>query len=160
MEAWHDFFVAEAGASAALLGLLFVAISLNLTKIIEHKVLPNRAIVALLMLLAILVISSLLLIPEQTNMSAGVTVLIPSALLWMRGTRLDIRSTRHGEPEYRWWLIFHVFCFEISVLPYVVGAIMLLTGGAHPLAWVAAGMIFSFGTVVMDSWILLVEINR
>jgi len=33
--AWANFFVAEVGASAALVGLLFVAVSINLTKIIE-----------------------------------------------------------------------------------------------------------------------------
>jgi hypothetical protein len=34
---WENFFVAEAGASAALLGLLFVAVSISLAKVLEYK---------------------------------------------------------------------------------------------------------------------------
>ena len=32
---WHDFFVAEAGASAALTGLIFVGLSINLDRLIN-----------------------------------------------------------------------------------------------------------------------------
>lgn len=41
---WHDFCVAFAGASGALLGLAFVAISFNLDAIIADKLLPGRAV--------------------------------------------------------------------------------------------------------------------
>jgi hypothetical protein len=36
-DGWGQLFLAEAGASAALAGLLFVAISINLTKILEVR---------------------------------------------------------------------------------------------------------------------------
>ena len=43
MEAWTDFFVAEVGAAAALAGLLVVAISINIAKIMGFPLLPGRA---------------------------------------------------------------------------------------------------------------------
>ncbi len=39
---WHDFFVAQVGAAAALTGLLFVALSLNITRILQYAWLPAR----------------------------------------------------------------------------------------------------------------------
>lgn len=64
MPSWESFFTAEVGASAALAGLIFVGVSINLTRIISLPGLPNRALLTLCLLLAILVISSLMLIPE------------------------------------------------------------------------------------------------
>ena len=40
---WESLFVAEAGASAALAGLLFVALSINLERILKGIGLPGRA---------------------------------------------------------------------------------------------------------------------
>jgi len=37
IEEWHDFYLAVAGASAALLGLLFVGISINLSAITAQE---------------------------------------------------------------------------------------------------------------------------
>ena len=40
---WESLFVAEAGASAALAGLLVVALSINLERILKGSGLPGRA---------------------------------------------------------------------------------------------------------------------
>ena len=55
---WESLFVAEAGASAALAGLLFVALSINLERILKGSGLPGRAGEAIVLLLTVLVVST------------------------------------------------------------------------------------------------------
>jgi hypothetical protein len=58
MTGWENFFVGELGASSALAGLVFVGISINLTKILASPLLPSRALEALVALLAVLFVST------------------------------------------------------------------------------------------------------
>ena len=63
---WHDFFLATAGASAALLGLLFVGVSINLGTIAaaERADLRTRAAQAFSNLVFVVMIALVMLIPD------------------------------------------------------------------------------------------------
>ncbi len=65
LDSWHDFYIAAASASAALLGLLFVGVSINLAAITgdERLDLRTRADLAFSNLLYLLGISLITLIP-------------------------------------------------------------------------------------------------
>ena len=65
MSGWESFFVAQVGASAAVAGLVFVGVSINLDKILKYAGLPGRAQEALIVLMLVLVVSSLMLVPGQ-----------------------------------------------------------------------------------------------
>lgn len=68
---WESLFVAEAGASAALAGLLFVALSINLERILKGIGLPGRAGEAIVLLLTVLVVSTFGLVPGQSPRVLG-----------------------------------------------------------------------------------------
>jgi hypothetical protein len=161
MEGWGDFFLGELGASAALGGLLFVAISLNLTRILSVPSLPDRALAALGLLLAILTVSSFMLIPGQPAMLIGLETLIVGIALAALGIRVMQRSRRdtQSHPDSKFGI--NAVMFAIAILPYIAGGIVMLAGELDVgLYFVAAAIVFSFLKAVLDAWVLLVEINR
>src|SRR3954462_8784120 len=83
MDDWHDFFLAAAGAAAVLAGLVFVGLSINLEMIMSNPTygFPGRALEALVVLVAVLVVTILLLVPRQGMKLAGVEVLAVGVLL-------------------------------------------------------------------------------
>jgi modulator of FtsH protease len=68
---WTDLFVASAGASAALAGLVFVAVSINIDRILRFRGLPERALETVVLLLAVVVVAILSLMPGQGASALG-----------------------------------------------------------------------------------------
>jgi hypothetical protein len=71
MPRWEAFFAAQLAAAATLAGLLFVGVSLNLTKILANPSLPGRALSGFYLLLANLIVASLMLMPDQPRAAIG-----------------------------------------------------------------------------------------
>jgi hypothetical protein len=61
--AWEGLFITEAGVAAVLAGLLFVAVSINLGRILLHPGLTGRAAEAIGLLTGVLVACTLGLVP-------------------------------------------------------------------------------------------------
>jgi len=160
MNGWENFFIAEVGASAALLGLIFVGVSINLTRIISLPGLPNRAFLALIILLTILITCSLLLIPGQSLTLVGIELLVVGLLVWITAIRLDVMILLKKEPQYRSSYMFNMALTQLALLPYIVAGIIVLTRGAGGLYWLVPAIIISFIKALLDAWVLLVEINR
>jgi hypothetical protein len=71
---WGGFGGAMAGATAALTGLLFVAVSLNLGRILEFPGLPTRAAQTLMLFAAPLFTGLLLIVPGQPAAALAVSI--------------------------------------------------------------------------------------
>lgn len=160
MQEWNDFYVATAGAAAALAGLLFVGISINLSKILEYPTLPVRAAVSLILLMSILLFSVILLIPQETIKVKGYIITILGSIVCAIITGSDMKMYRRVDKQYRRQALLTFGLDQMAVLPYPIGGIVLLISGGPGLYWVAAGFIFSFAKAVLDEWVLLIEILR
>jgi hypothetical protein len=160
MARWEGFFTAEVAASATLAGLIFVSVSLNLTRILANPALPNRAFAGFCLLLAVLVVSSLMLLPDQSSELAGLEVLVVALVLWGVVTRLDVTAMRKSSNDVRGYFVRHFFLFQAAALPYVLSSVLLLAGWPSGLYWLAGSIIFSLIAAFLEAWILLVEINR
>jgi len=157
---WEAFYAAQLGAAATLGGLVFVGLSLNLKTILSYPVLPSRALVAMLVILAALVISSLALIPGQSPFALGLEILASGGAAAIVCGFVEVNSLRKVEPKYRRAFVGNLLVLGAAVLPYVIGGAMLMMGDASGLYFVAAGMIVSMFKVVLEAWVLLVEILR
>ncbi len=160
MPGWDNFFLAQVGASAALVGLVFVGISLNLTKIMSSGYLPNRAQEALLVLLVNLVISSLFLIPGQTTVSLGMETLVIGAVAWNLVLALHIDSFRRMDLEFRHRSAFAALIGQLAALALPVAGAVLIWRGPIGAYWLAPGLLLGYVVALANAWVLTVEINR
>ena len=158
---WHDLFVATAGASAALAGLLFVAVSINVDRILKYEGLPERGIEALAMLLTALVVSIAGLLPGQGHVALGLEMLAITAVLYSIMLRLPIsRTLADGvETPPRYALNRQVVRLSGIALLAIgsLGVLFTVIGGLY---WIVAGMVFLTLGAVVNAWVLLVEILR
>lgn len=116
----------QAGASAALTGLLFVAVSINLGKVLEHPQLPGRAAESLLVLVGVLIASTLGLVPGQPRLVPGGELLAVALLVWGFPIKLQLGSHRPDMP--RSWIVTRVITHQIASLPMLAASVSLLAG--------------------------------
>jgi hypothetical protein len=156
---WHDLFVATAGASAALAGLVFVAVSINIERILRYPGLPERALETILLLLGALLVSIVGLIPAQSHVALGLELLVVS--LAIGGVIVALPATHKIDgPEPPSWLWSRWGVRLASTVPLIVGGVSVLTSNGGGLYWIAGGIVFAIVGAVSNAWVLLVEILR
>jgi hypothetical protein len=158
MQGWSNFFVGELGAAAALTGLLFVAVSINLTRILQFSHLPARAAEALLALLSVLVVTSFALVPRQTMAAYGIEIGATGLVVWALHTRALIRS-RKFDRQYV-GIVARFLENQLSPLPFVIAGGLLIAGSPAGVYWIVPGIMLSFAAGIFGAWVLLVEIQR
>lgn len=109
--------------------------------------------------MAILVISSFMLMPGQSLTALGLEIAAVGVLLFFVGSGMEIYALRKVNLQNRRPFIGNLVLLEIGILPFV-GGVLLLFGIESGFYWIAAGVIVSFIKAVIDAWVLLVEINR
>ena len=159
MTDWGEFFLATAGASAALAGLIIVAMSVSVELIVAIPGMPSRAASAIALLVITTVVSLAGLIPEQSLVLYGIeTVVLGAGAL---AISLDamvrvIRARATPVPSSAARTI-------IAVVPaacFVGGGILLITGSAVGASLIAFGSITAILASVVIAWVILIEIKR
>lgn len=159
-EQWSPFFIAEVGAAAALAGMLFVALSINLAEIVKDPVLPGRALETVATLTGALLTASLMLLPEQDPPFLGIELVVVAAAVWLLVSSLEVRRWRVIEAQYRSTLPAQVALGQLATVPAIVAGALLVSDQPAGYAVLAVGILMSFVTAIVNAWVLLVEILR
>jgi hypothetical protein len=157
---WDSFFVAQVGASAALAGLVFVSVSINLAKIIKFPNLPGRVGDAIVVLIAVLVLSTLLLVPRQSSTLIGWEVLAVGLVALSGTSLLRMRIYAKTPQEYRPAYVRQVILAELALGLLVVAGVLVLLRGFGGIYWVVPGILLCYAFALSESWVLLIEIMR
>ena len=158
-EPWGDLYVAMAGAAAALLGLLFVAVSINLEQVLRLASLPLRAGETLGVLVVLLATAVFVLVPGQTRTALGIELAATGGLLLGLDGWLRVRMRRpSAAPAHT--VVVPVLIVALTGAPLVVAGATLVAGAGGGLYWTVPALLAGFSGAVVNAWVLLVEILR
>jgi hypothetical protein len=155
---WATFFSAELAALATLTGLVVVAISINLPRILAYAHLPTRAGEALIGPVGAITVTSLVLVPEQPALLLGAEVILIGLVMVVAPIVFQARAWRVRKDA--WERIMRAVSTTGFSLAFVGGGALLLEGARSSLYWIAAGDILGILAVVLSAWVLMVEILR
>ena len=139
---WTNFAVALAGVAAVLAGFVFVALSVNLEKILRVPGLPARAGETGLVLIGV-VQCGLLLIPGLNHVALGVSLLVIGVLEWAIVTAVSVTGARQQTAEPRSWNVARVVYVQIATIPVAVAGLLLLINASGALYWLAGAVLYS-----------------
>jgi len=157
---WSEFFSAQVAASAALAGLIFVAVSINLAKILAGSNLIARSAKAIFTLTGILVISILALVPVQPVRALSAELLVVGVGMWAAISWAGYAAGHKNPYVSRGKRILQSILTQLTALPVLCGGVSLMIGRGGGIYWLVVAVVFSYITSLSDAWVLLIEILR
>jgi hypothetical protein len=157
---WPSFFVAVISAAAALTGLLFVAVSINLDRILKGAgFLPTRAAETLATLLLIVVTAALVLVPQSLRL-VGLEILVLVVPMLVITVRNQLAYRRRNPNDPLLWSISRMVCTAAATVPATLAGLSLAVHWGGGLYWLAVTALLGILGAVYGAWVLLVEIVR
>jgi hypothetical protein len=158
--AWTEFAAAMVAASSALAGLIFVALSINLDRILSLPGISDVALEGLIALTVVLIASIVVLAPgiPAGSLSAGLVLIGIVELVvvaWLLRRTLVL-----AEAQFRMKRIQMALVSGLPGVLFAVGGISLAAGNAWGLYWLVPASIAGIVAGVVNAWVLLIEIKR
>jgi hypothetical protein len=138
---------------------VFVAVSINIDRILKLEGVADRALATVLLLLIVVIVSIAGLIPGQSQTALGVELLVLGLVFGAQIVRFSLKSLSNPS-QHLDWLFARLLVAALGTVPIIVGGVSLLADGGGGLYWVAAGIAGAITGAVATAWVLLVEILR
>ena len=163
-QGWGDLFLASAGATAALSGLIFVGLSVNIKTVLEidqrvgSNFLTGRAIEALTALLDVLGISLVALTPTiAPGVLAGFIALV--AMTSAISPAFAIRASLVQGTMTAATVIRVLIALALTAA-LALAAVTLAAGYGGGLSWLPVAFVLAVLVAAINAWVLLVEVLR
>ena len=147
-------------ASSALAGLIFVALSINLDRILTLPGISDVALEGVIALTVVLIASIVVLAPGQPagTLSAGLILIGLVELVviaWLLRRTLAV-----AESQFRMKRIQMALVSGLPGVLFAVSGAALAAGNAWGLYWLVPASIAGIVAGVVNAWVLLIEIKR
>jgi hypothetical protein len=154
---WGDFAVVMGAATAALLGLLFVAVSIRVEPIARSAELRNRTAQTVTLLLTGLLVSALLAVPQDT-WALGVEYLVLALVVAAVARVLDRRAGgRVGSAIGR--VLDSTNPTIVTCLLLAVAGVILIFGETDGAYFLVPALIAVLVGGVVNAWLILVRLT-
>ena len=154
---WAEFANTVAGGAAALAGLLFVGLSLNLTEILKYPGVPARAAVTLGLTIAVLLTAIFVATPGQDNRVLAVEIGVVGLAAAVGAL---VSGLYQREERTRARTMYVTLVPLVPALLLIVGAVSLWLQRGGGLYWLTAAVAMGLAVATANAWVLLVEIKR
>ena len=156
---WHDYFITVGGASAALTGLVFVAMSLNPSVIAQDPTHRHRAVGTIAGFTAIFMICGLGVMGGQDHRAVGLEWLTVSAVAGLVYVYGYIQAIRFGKSSVGLRSPRLVVGTTLHVVE-IAGAALLLSGYVAGLYVAAISMICLLAFMISGAWLLIMGVSE
>ena len=158
LDEWHDFFLTVGAAGAVLTGLVFVALSINLSDVTQDATHRYRAIGTTTGFMSAFVISSLALMGGQGYVAVGIewaVVATIAAGVYVFGY---VQAVRTGESDVGLGAARLAAGTALFIVE-IVGASVLVAGHVAGLYMAAVAMLVLVVWMISGAWLLIVGVS-
>ena len=159
LDLWSDYFLASAGVGAALAGLVFVALSINLARILRTPGVTGRGAEALALLVSPALVGIVGLWPLDDPARVGIAIALVGAGSWLTVTSIQFLSTRAASAT-AFQRGMRLVLGQLGTLPVIAAGVSLVTGVGFGLDFLVLGALSAIVAGLVGAWVLLVEILR
>jgi modulator of FtsH protease len=156
----NEFYVAAAGASAALAGLVIVALSVSVKQVINIPGMSTRSAASISLLVAATVISLASLV-EQAPIWTGIEIVAAGIVTLIFAIDSMVRLAKVREEGMALWsALFRTGIAAVPALLFILGGVLVLLGIKGVGGVLALGTILAIVVAVINTWVVLIEIRR
>jgi hypothetical protein len=159
LEGWTDFAVVVGGASAALTGLLFVAISINVNTIGRSIGLRSRGGQTLILFAVTLVVSIVLAVPGQGLLALGIELLAVVVIAGVSLLVLDRRAKREAQSPPLAHTLDVASPNVVTLVIIAAAGVVVLTGHAWGLYLLVPSTVIAIVGGVANAWLFLTKLG-